>query len=791
MMGLTSSKGTEVGKEELVFPKRGKQVPSSGLGAATPLRAQTGARDSPPCALRKRNSRAAARLPAGAVSSRTGELCADGGGRRPDPGRCSPEASSPAGRPRTAAEILSLSPQWTARGRGGLRRLGRRPFRPLTAWDRTTAVIPLEETRSLSMNPSRPRSSGSGEEISFQENERRWQQERLHREEAYYQFINELNDEDYRLMRDHNLLGTPDSENLRENSDEDSLLRWLNAFRRTGNVTRSGQNGNQSWRAVSRTNPNSGEFGFSLEIHINPDNRGSGAHGEDYTDIPLSGVSRDPRQQRSSSPVAMRTRSQTSMSSSGSDSSVPGGRHGARRQGSVQRLFSARGRLRNGIGGALGVSRVSGHRTNVIHTHANQSDGSNLRQRERQRFGAAHIWENGARSNVTVRNTNQRLEPIRLRPAFSSRSRSPIQTQNDTVYPNSQRQSRPLQQTGRNRSVRHRDVTQVFLEQDRARRGTVYTPLSNSRLVSRITVEEGETNRSSAATQRHPAITLDLQVRRIRPGETRDRDSIANRTRSRAGLAESTVESNSGGFHRTISHLERSGVRTYVSTITVPLRRISENEVVEPSSVALRSILRQIMTGFGELSSLMEVEPESENQGNGQRLPELYLELNNVDVANNSGQQGGGSSQASQAQEDSAEMLDVSEPSPPQTRNGGNRNRRQLRRADSVVEAGTLPILRLAHFFLLNEGDDDPIRGLTKEQIDNLSTRSYEQNGVDSELGKVCSVCISDYVAGNKLRQLPCLHEFHIHCIDRWLSENCTCPVCRRPVLELGAANNG
>lgn len=553
-------------------------------------------------------------------------------------------------------------------------------------------------------------------------------------------------------------------------------------------MTRTGQNGNQSWTAVSRTNPNSGEFGFSLEIHINPDNRGSEANGEDYTDIPLSGVSRDPRQQRSSSPVAMRTRSQTSMSSSGRDSSGPGGRRGARGQRSVQGSFSARGRLRNGIGGA---PRVSGHRTNVINTHTNQSDGSNFRQRERQRFGAAHIWENGARSNVTVRNTNQRLEPIRLRPAFRSRSRSPIQTQNGIVYHNSQRQSRPVQQTGRNRSVRHRGVTQVFLEQGRARRGTVYTPLSNSRLVSRITVEEGESNRSSAATQRHPAITLDLQVRRIRPGETRDRDSIANRTRSRVGLAESTVESNSGGFHRTISHLERSGVRTYVSTITVPLRRISENEVVEPSSVALRSILRQIMTGFGELSSLTEVEPESENQRNDQRLPELYLELNNVDVADNGSQLGGGSSQARRAQEDSAEMLDVSEPTPTQAHSSSSRNRRQLERADSVVEAGTLPILRLAHFFLLNEGDDDPVRGLTKEQIDNLSTRSYEQTGVDSELGKVCSVCISDYVAGNKLRQLPCLHEFHIHCIDRWLSENCTCPVCRRPVLEFGATNNG
>ncbi|KAK7823571.1 hypothetical protein U0070_004685, partial [Myodes glareolus] len=409
--------------------------------------------------------------------------------------------------------------------------------------------------------------------------------------------------------------------------------------------------------------------------------------------------------------------SQTSVSSSG-----PGGRRGARGQRSVQGSFSARGRLRNGIGGA---PRVSGHRTNVINTHTDQSDGSNFRQRERQHLGAAHIWENGARSNVTVRNTNQRLEPIRLRLAFRSRSRSPIQTQNGTVYHNSQRQNRPVH-------------TQRYCLQATVQPKTCVKNNSRRRRIQQVL---------SCHTV-YPAITLDLQVRRIHPGETRDRDSIANRIRSRAGLAESTVESNSGGFHRTISHLERSGVRTYVSTITVPLRRISENEGVELSSLTLRSILRQIMTGFKELSSLTEVEPESENQRNGQHLPELYLEPNNVDVADNSSQLGRGSSPSRQAQEDSAEMLDVSEPTRPQAHNG----------------------------------DDDPLHGLTKEQIDNLSTRSCEQTGVDSELGKVCSVGISDYVAGNKLQQLPCLHEFHIHCIDRWLSENCTCPVCWWPL---------
>ncbi|TNN63865.1 Glyoxalase domain-containing protein 5 [Liparis tanakae] len=41
------------------------------------------------------------------------------------------------------------------------------------------------------------------------ESQRRRQLDRLDREEAFYQFVNNLSDDDYRLMRDNNLLGTP------------------------------------------------------------------------------------------------------------------------------------------------------------------------------------------------------------------------------------------------------------------------------------------------------------------------------------------------------------------------------------------------------------------------------------------------------------------------------------------------------------------------------------------------------------------------------------------------------
>ncbi|XP_004715458.1 E3 ubiquitin-protein ligase RNF6 [Echinops telfairi] len=687
------------------------------------------------------------------------------------------------------------------------------------------------------MSRSRSTADGGGgeEEASLSdqnprgEDERRWQQERLHREEAYYQFINELSDEDYRLMRDHNLLGTPgeitseelqqrltgvkeqlashsdlssggreassrDSEVHRENSNEDSLLEWLNTFRRTGNATRSGHNGNQTWRAVSRTNPNSGEFRFSLEIHINHEDGGLEVREDDEVGAPAVGVSGDQapstRPSRSSSPVARRTRSQTSVGSSSGASNTARTRLGSGELNSVEASHSMSGRLRSRARRPIGLPRT---RAPLDHgsDHTYQAEGSELRQREGQRFGAAHVWENGARTNVTVRNTNQRLEPIRLRSSFSSRSRSPIQRQSSTTPRNSQRQSRPSQHSLR-RSVRRRGATPVFSEQDQEPQSAPHTPFSNSRLVSRITVEEGEARRPAATARRHPTITLDLQVRRIRPGENRDRDSIANRTRSRAGLAGNTVtlESNSGGFRRTISRLERSGVRTYVSTITVPLRRVSEAELAEPSSVALRSILRQIMTGFGELSSLMETESEAEaERGGRQSFPEPSSDSSNSGIASRSSQRSEGSPLP---RGDSPGMLGESDSTQHQAEDRDRRGDRLSRPAHTFVDTGTLPILRLAHFFLLNEDDDDDhVRGLTKEQIDNLSTRNYEHSSTDGELSKVCSVCISDYVAGNKLRRLPCMHEFHIHCIDRWLSENCTCPICRQPVLGTGIANSG
>ncbi|KAJ2129435.1 hypothetical protein GGF48_002429 [Coemansia sp. RSA 921] len=43
-----------------------------------------------------------------------------------------------------------------------------------------------------------------------------------------------------------------------------------------------------------------------------------------------------------------------------------------------------------------------------------------------------------------------------------------------------------------------------------------------------------------------------------------------------------------------------------------------------------------------------------------------------------------------------------------------------------------------------------------------------------------CIVCIDDFVVGSQMRILPCGHNFHIECIDPWLtSKSSMCPLCK------------
>ena len=42
-----------------------------------------------------------------------------------------------------------------------------------------------------------------------------------------------------------------------------------------------------------------------------------------------------------------------------------------------------------------------------------------------------------------------------------------------------------------------------------------------------------------------------------------------------------------------------------------------------------------------------------------------------------------------------------------------------------------------------------------------------------------CCVCLEDVCQGQRVRTLPCLHTFHADCVEEWLKNKKTCPLCQ------------
>ena len=66
-----------------------------------------------------------------------------------------------------------------------------------------------------------------------------------------------------------------------------------------------------------------------------------------------------------------------------------------------------------------------------------------------------------------------------------------------------------------------------------------------------------------------------------------------------------------------------------------------------------------------------------------------------------------------------------------------------------------------------------PRSGVSENSLNN-STRLF----INELRYDFCIVCQSSFKLNDIIRSLPCGHQFHQNCIDRWFLENNTCPIC-------------
>ncbi|CAI9180323.1 unnamed protein product [Rangifer tarandus platyrhynchus] len=320
----------------------------------------------------------------------------------------------------------------------------------------------------------------------------------------------------------------------------------------------------------------------------------------------------------------------------------------------------------------------------------------------------------------------------------------------------------------------------------------------------------------------NPTTPFNLEVGQVHYQACSQRDSRLSRTQLTSDSPNNTTtsESEQEELKPMFSHSDEANESASVNTIRNPVHRILNTSLSDTISVSTQSTLWQTMTGFSNSSNLMDsdsnlehsVSPPSENIERAESPNERhgpsgsesrpgsasnarYDPDSSIIVISDSSPYLISSSASSpilisssndeDSETSSLILVESEERSLP---TGLSETRQEGGRTSPIIidDSDSGSSLILDQFFLLNEDDPYETIGLTRAQIDNLPLRYFGEN----EEFKACSICITEYTEGNTLRILPCSHEFHDHCIDHWLAEHITCPICRGPVVDPPEADN-
>ncbi|KAJ9707662.1 hypothetical protein PVL29_002619 [Vitis rotundifolia] len=75
------------------------------------------------------------------------------------------------------------------------------------------------------------------------------------------------------------------------------------------------------------------------------------------------------------------------------------------------------------------------------------------------------------------------------------------------------------------------------------------------------------------------------------------------------------------------------------------------------------------------------------------------------------------------------------------------------------------------------------------EVVESLPLKLYDKSQKhQNDEAAQCYICLVEYEEGDNMRVLPCHHEFHRTCVDKWLKEiHRVCPLCRGDICRSGS----
>uniref|UniRef100_A0A7M4EKP7 RING-type E3 ubiquitin transferase n=1 Tax=Crocodylus porosus TaxID=8502 RepID=A0A7M4EKP7_CROPO len=109
-----------------------------------------------------------------------------------------------------------------------------------------------------------------------------------------------------------------------------------------------------------------------------------------------------------------------------------------------------------------------------------------------------------------------------------------------------------------------------------------------------------------------------------------------------------------------------------------------------------------------------------------------------------------------------------------------------------LTVVSTVIVIVLIFVILSLPSSQDSLQQQTMQAISQLATRTYPvrcqraplwDSASSCSSAPVCAICLEEFSEGQELRIISCSHEFHRECVDPWLQQHHTCPLCMFNIL--------
>lgn len=113
------------------------------------------------------------------------------------------------------------------------------------------------------------------------------------------------------------------------------------------------------------------------------------------------------------------------------------------------------------------------------------------------------------------------------------------------------------------------------------------------------------------------------------------------------------------------------------------------------------------------------------------------------------------------------------------------RVKKSLEEAETAVQDFIFDIFLLIDYFplarqALQRSRSSQVSSCGQEAVAASQEHQQQQTTIDTESAQDCTICLDAIAVPSLDSKQKCGHSFHAHCIDRWLDERITCPLCRQ-----------